>query len=1053
MAMSWQPDEEEIRIMYGKRDFERGMNYYRAGKVSQLRETEDPGGFECIVTGTRPYKVTFAKDEEGELEESCTCPQYAAAGACKHQVAALLAYRKYVQGRSRSRSDLRAKRVLSAYMSRGSAIRSEEGSLARLCACIRTDQRFRNFPDLEFSVGREKLYVVRDIGTFLGCVQEGAIKALGKNVTLDHGIHNFDEDSRELIRMLMNEFPQYKNGRGGYNEYSYRIWTIREKNRICIGGDAFDRLFDFLLTRPGMLRSDSAQPYQGDPQLKLSLHEDSGCAVLTPETEERWRFFTTNRNLYAASKGKVLRCSEEYRDKLSPLLEEGLDALRIDLRELPSFCSCVLPELRDLVEIRDPDGMLEECLPDECSPCLYLDMERDALYLTVRFRYGELLVSAGAPTAATPSIKRDMWTEQQTLDRAALCFPQVEGKYCIVGEDRALNFLTEQLQCLYRLGEVYISERLRGKRIRDSRAAIGVSLSDGMLELKLDTGEFPPEELKALYQSLILHKKYHRLADGRYLELNGSSYEKVAEVAQMLQLSDKDLEKGKIRLPAFRSLYLDKVLSDSEGVQVTRDGQFRAMIRNFKSVTESDYALSDSLEKIMRPYQKTGFRWLKTLESCNFGGILADEMGLGKTLETIAFFSSLDRKALGCPSLVVCPASLILNWGDEVKRFAPGLDCALIYGTAAERREIRSEAVGADLWITSYELLRQDIEEYAGQPFYCCVLDEAQHIKNAATLASKAVKRINCRQRFVLTGTPIENRLGELWNLFDFLMPGYLYTHNAFREKLEKPVVKSKNPQAAEQLRRMVQPFMLRRLKKDVLKELPPKIEYLRHVPLSEEERKVYHAACLAARESVIEGEGKMQILAALTRLRQICCDPALCYENYEGAGSKLDACLELCAGMVENGHQILLFSQFTGMLDRIRERLDDLHIHSFTLQGSTPKETRARLVREFNAGKASVFLISLKAGGTGLNLTAADVVIHYDPWWNMAAQNQATDRAHRIGQQAVVQVYKLIAKDTIEESILKLQNKKAELLETVSGNSDDSILSMSKEDLLALLD
>jgi SNF2 family DNA or RNA helicase len=284
-------------------------------------------------------------------------------------------------------------------------------------------------------------------------------------------------------------------------------------------------------------------------------------------------------------------------------------------------------------------------------------------------------------------------------------------------------------------------------------------------------------------------------------------------------------------------------------------------------------------------------------------------------------------------------------------------------------------------------------------------------------------------------------------------MPGYLYTHNAFGEKLEKPVVKSKNPQAAEQLRRMVQPFMLRRLKKDVLKELPPKIEYLRHVPLSEEERKVYHAACLAARESVIEGEGKMQILAALTRLRQICCDPALCYENYEGAGSKLDACLELCAGMVENGHQILLFSQFTGMLDRIRERLDDLHIHSFTLQGSTPKETRARLVREFNAGKASVFLISLKAGGTGLNLTAADVVIHYDPWWNMAAQNQATDRAHRIGQQAVVQVYKLIAKDTIEESILKLQNKKAELLETVSGNSDDSILSMSKEDLLALLD
>lgn len=338
------------------------------------------------------------------------------------------------------------------------------------------------------------------------------------------------------------------------------------------------------------------------------------------------------------------------------------------------------------------------------------------------------------------------------------------------------------------------------------------------------------------------------------------------------------------------------------------------------------------------------------------------------------------------------------------------------------------------------------------QEFYCCVLDEAQHIKNAATLTSKAVKQINSRQRFVLTGTPVENRLSELWNLFDFLMSGYLYTNTAFREKLEKPIVKSKNPEASAQLRRLVQPFLLRRRKAEVLKELPPKEEYVRRISLSEEERKTY-CACVQATVEKLDGEqGKLQILAALTRLRQICCDPNLCFENYEGETSKLDACMELCQAMVENGHQILLFSQFTSMLDRIRARLDETHISSFTLQGSTTKEQRAKLVKAFNAGAASVFLISLKAGGTGLNLTAADIVIHFDPWWNQAAQDQATDRAHRIGQQAHVQVYKLIAKDTIEEKILELQEKKAALMDTISGAEDGGILNMSKEDLLALL-
>lgn len=587
--------------------------------------------------------------------------------------------------------------------------------------------------------------------------------------------------------------------------------------------------------------------------------------------------------------------------------------------------------------------------------------------------------------------------------------------------------------------------------VQPAAAAVGISVSNGLLRLDIDTGGFPPEELEALYQSLLKKRRYHRLADGRFIELDGSSVKTLAELTHMLQLPPKALARGTGEPPAFRGLYLDSLLAGSEGIDVRRDQQFRAMVRNFKSIDEGDYTLPAHLERMLRPYQKTGFLWLKALDSCHFGDILADEMGLGKTAQVIAYLTTLTDSR---PSLVVCPASLILNWKEELAKFAPGLEVALVMGTAAERRALLSRSGQAQVLVTSYELLRQDIQHYQGRPLYCCILDEGQHIKNQSTQVSKAVKRIDCRQRFVLTGTPIENRLSELWNLFDFLMPGYLFSHKSFVDKLEKPVVKSGDPQAAAQLRRLVQPFLLRRLKKDVLKELPPKIEYVQKIPLSVEEQKVYRASVLQTRQTFQSGgQGKLAILTALTQLRQICCAPGLCFENYKGSSSKLEAALELCAGMVENGHQILLFSQFTSMLDLLRQGLDQRHISHFTLQGSTPKEKRAQLVKSFNAGGASVFLIALKAGGTGLNLTAADVVIHYDPWWNLAAQDQATDRAHRMGQQAHVHVYKFIAKDTIEERIVELQSKKAALMDTIAGGDQTSILELSQADLLALLE
>lgn len=1045
----------DVQSLFPRIDYMKGMQYYHRGCVQDLHRKKETGipRVSCRVQGTRLYRVSFWEVQEGKLDGYCSCPRFADVGICKHLAAAMIAYVLDAPSVRPPTTDRYAQELLRTYLDKSRSVQvSGEGDV-QLVPQILAGYYHRNaYPELTFRVGREKLYVVKDIKGFLDNVDKRKTTAYGKALTLDHSIENFDPLSRAWVALLMDQFEEFRsNGRSNSSYGYYRPGY--QKNQITLTGTSFDKAFDLLRQRP-------AKTYDGgvirvteeDPRISVGLQKETDRAYLTVATEIPWRFFGNGRVLYAQSQDVLLRCSEEFRERVYPLLEQEQARMQLSLEDLPSFCGCVLPQIRDLVTVEAPDGLLQEYLPEDCTPCFYFDLEEDLLSLKLTFRYGERQIKANTPLSQSQDIKRDVRTEQISVALAEKYFLEVDEGFFLEGEDEVFTFLPESLDSFHQYGEVYISDRLRGKKIAPSDTGVGISVSDGMLVLELDTGEFPAQELEALYQSLLRRKKYHRLADGRYLELDGSGHEKLAEMSHILQLSPRDLQKGTVTLPAFRALYLDSVLAGSEGLRVTRDREFRAMIRNFKSVAESDHKIPDALENVLRPYQKVGFQWLKTLESCGFGGILADEMGLGKTLQVIAYLASVDRQEVGCPSLVVCPTSLILNWGEELKKFAPQLRCALIFGTAAERKAQRAAAGDMDVWVTSYELLRQDVADYRQRRFYCCVLDEGQHIKNQSTLASKAVKQIDCRQRFVLTGTPIENRLSELWNLFDFLMPGYLYSHTAFRDKLEKPIVKSKDQEASAQLRKLVQPFLLRRLKKDVLRELPPKIEHVRRIALSEEERKVYLSSVQAAKASLGEGQGKLQILAALTQLRQICCDPDLCFENYEGRSSKLEACLELCAGMVENGHQILLFSQFTSILDRIRVRLDEMGISSFTLQGSTPKEKRAQLVKAFNTGKASVFLISLKAGGTGLNLTAADVVIHFDPWWNLAAQDQATDRAHRIGQKAHVQVYKLIAKDTIEEKILDLQDKKAALMDAIAGETEGGILTMTKEELLALL-
>ena len=520
-----------------------------------------------------------------------------------------------------------------------------------------------------------------------------------------------------------------------------------------------------------------------------------------------------------------------------------------------------------------------------------------------------------------------------------------------------------------------------------------------------------------------------------------------------------------IKMPLFRALYLDELLAEKESVELKKNREYRKLIGKMRSYENGDYEVPQSLEAVLREYQRDGFYWIKTLKENGFGGILADDMGLGKTLQILAFLlSEKEQGKVGdeLRTLIVAPASLVYNWKKEVERFTPQLSVCVMAGTAHERKElIKNQTSNADVWITSYDLLKRDIELYQDIVFANEIIDEAQYIKNQTTHAAKSVRLVNSSFRMALTGTPMENRLSELWSIFDYLMPGFLYGYTRFRSEIEMPIVSDKDEDAMTRLRAMIHPFILRRLKKDVLKELPEKQEEIVTVALSGEQEKLYQAHSQRLKMFLEDqndedfAQNKLQILAELTKLRQLCCGPELLLENYKGENAKLETCIELITQAIAGGHKILLFSQFTSMLDLIGEKLKKEKIDYYRIDGSVKKEARMEMVEQFQnpQNQVSVFCISLKAGGTGLNLTAADIVIHYDPWWNKAAQNQATDRAHRIGQKHAINVYQLIAEETIEQKICELQQVKEDLAEEVLSGEGISSTQFNKDEIMNLLE
>jgi SNF2 family DNA or RNA helicase len=650
------------------------------------------------------------------------------------------------------------------------------------------------------------------------------------------------------------------------------------------------------------------------------------------------------------------------------------------------------------------------------------------------------------------------------LLQAGFAPPDGEGRLRLRGQENVLNFFARLYPRLESEWDVRLEERLQASRERNMetvRPQFRV-LSSGQswfdLEVSYQTGageKFEPSEIQKLLRS---GQSHARMRNGKFALLDTGAVEQFQEVLT-------DCRPNQIgnayRIPMDQAPFLTGSVAAQPGWKIEGNTAWRDTLNRLDPDKAAPPDLGP-LESVLRPYQKKGVAWLQWLRQSNFGGILADEMGLGKTLQTLAFLESARRLAPADslrPVLIVCPTSLVCNWLAETAKFTPTLRALDLTGSSrAERFPL---ALSHDLLVTSYALLRRDLEFYRGLELDTVVLDEAQHIKNRQTQNAQAVKSLRAGRRLVLTGTPMENSVQDLWSIFDFLMPGYLGSSSDFTTRYEAPIIKENDAGARARLARRLRPFLLRRLKKDVAADLPARIEQIAFCDLSDDQRALYQRLLQAARQEVTEAVGengfnksRMMIFTALLRLRQICCDPRLLKlpdSPFNAPSPKMELFGELLEEAIDGGHRVLVFSQFVQMLQLLKDWLQKENVEFCYLDGST--HNRGEVVQRFQSNdKIPVFLISLKAGGTGLNLTGADTVVHFDPWWNPAVEDQATDRAHRIGQTRVVTSYKLIARGTVEEKIVQLQARKKAIIQGVIDGEESFAGSLNWDEVQELL-
>ncbi len=1071
--------------------YKRGVEYYNNNMVVKLstqkiQNTTEEGcitKYSVLVKGKSysSYDTTVILNDKGDIADfDCDCPAFMEnMGSCKHIVAAMLKiyYSNHPKIISygdvvfKENKDQPKKRnfpledliyVFENKIKESVKAEQKEGSVVLKPILFLSGKEDIG---IEFTIGSKRQYVVKDAYELADNIKNRVTVSYGKGLEFDHDLSGFEKSSKPLAVFLRDEAEIYrqivKKTSGLFNASTLNGRAFR------IFPFSFDSFFN-LFEGQTIECHGYKYPYSSltfinkDPEVEFYISEENNEQYLL-STNLYFSFMINSKtHTYIIVDDKLYKCSKEFENAILPavnkIMMQPAKSIALTEEHMGKFCSAVLPQISRYSTVKTDLEISDKLNVMPLSPSIYLDCNSQGhIYASVIFSYGDIEINPFRKSPTDNTVVRHLLEETRilvTIENAG--FEKTTAKYSMADENKIYEFLTSGVSMLTGLCEVNISDDFKKINIKYPRTmSMGVKLSSNLIKIDISKLEFDPAELKDILASYKRKKKYFRLKDGSFLNLDNEYFNTLQKLVEDLNVTEEELEEGHIEMPKYRSLYLDSLIKNNAWIQAEKALSFKEMIRSINESDESDFEISESLKKIMRSYQVTGFKWLNSLSKYSLGGILADDMGLGKTLQVISLLSS-DRNSK--PSIVVCPTSLVYNWKSEIERFSPNISALIISGTSSERCDLISSINDYDLILTSYDLVKRDIEYYENYEFKYCILDEAQYIKNSSTQNAKAVKLLKSEVRFALTGTPIENSLADLWSIFDFIMPGFLLSYSKFKDKYEIPIVRNEDRDVLYRLNRQIQPFILRRLKKDVLKELPDKIETVTYAQMEAVQNKLYAAELMKLnkefkneiKENSYE-KSQIKILSMLTRLRQICCDPALCFDNYDGGSAKLDLCMEIVKNSIENNHKVLIFSQFTSMLRIIENNLKLNNIEYFVLTGATKSAERLDLANKFNIDKTSVFLISLKAGGTGLNLTGADVVIHFDPWWNISAQNQATDRTHRIGQNNKVQVFKLITKNTIEEKIEKLQHSKKDLADSVIRKGEILINSLTKEEVNSL--
>lgn len=1052
-------ETEDILKQTGQRFFKRGVDLYKKGRVTKLSYNQVINSWSAVVKGGNLYQVRIFFFEDDDLEAKCTCTAYQTHFTCKHIAAVLLAISRNIKQQHSTmepsmsqHTDPFPLRMIELFQAEQTHFVSKEKPLLFYYGLTEKRHNYRQEPfyKIDLKVGENQTFIVKDLAAFIEAIDLKKAYNITEKFSYQPKEHLIEEVDLELLRFIDEAITHAQL-------YSTDALSS-DAREVVLPPFLIKPFFKKLQTQSFQLVKDSGpninlmkvHDHLPDLSFPIEMNTDESFIInfadlFNHRFSNHYQYLNLDEDFYFLTNKEKNTLAQIY----AVLPYRKKNSFQINKRNMTHFIGYVLPKLKAIGKVSFSEVAEQAIKKVPLESKVYLDIKKDALNLSVIHEYGERKFYPDQDHTDNQNvIMRDFKAEQHLLKKIKDSgFRKINQQYWLFSEELIYEFIHERLPELEEGATIYLTdqaERLKSEQPYQLDTNVEVNALTGMLDVQFNMDGISKEDVREVLHALVERKSYHRLKNGALIKLEDAGFNDFKKLADQLNLKKRDLTTASLELSPAKSVQIDDLLDERNSHY---SETFHTLLTTLSKPESPEFELPKTLNADLRDYQEVGFQWFKSLSRYQLGGILADEMGLGKTVQAISFILSTKETGEKSPSLVIAPASLIYNWKKEFEKFSPTLSIEVVAGSKEERAEIINTKERPDVWITSYPLIRQDIHFYQSVNFDILILDEAQAIKNHLTQTAKATRKIIAKNRFALSGTPIENNIEDLWSIFHTISPGFLGPKKQFAES------------SNEYIKKITRPFILRRLKTDVLTDLPDKIEFEQYSELTKDQKKIYLAYLERMRQqldTIIEADEyeqeKIQILAGLTRLRQICCHPGLFLDDYDGESGKLELLMTIIEQLRADNHRILIFSQFSSMLKIINDRLDEANYERFSLDGQTPVKDRVDMAEAFNNGEKEVFTISLKAGGTGLNLTGADTVILFDLWWNPAVEEQAAGRAHRIGQTKKVEVIRLITEGTIEEKIFQLQARKRKLVNEIIQPGETLLSSLDKDELKELL-